>query len=96
MKSKKKLIIVFLAAAAVAGVAYVVITQTTYSNPNIIHVSGNIEVTDVEASFKIPGRVMERPVDEGQIIKKNELVALLDTSDLEKDVALRKAEFDAA
>ena len=29
----------------------------------VIRVSGNIEVTDVEVSFKIPGRLLERSVD---------------------------------
>jgi HlyD family secretion protein len=96
MKSKKRLIIVLLAVIVAAVAGYVVITQTTYRNPNIIRVSGNIEVTDVEASFKIPGRVVERPVDEGQTIKKEDLIARLDTSDLEKQVALQKAELAAS
>jgi HlyD family secretion protein len=94
MKHLKVVIILVVIVAAVA--AYLVITQTTYRHTNIIHVSGNIEVTDVEASFKIPGRVVERPVDEGQTIAKGDLIALLDTSALEKDVALRKAELAAA
>ena len=34
--------------------------------PRTIRVSGNIEITDAEVSFKIPGRVEQRLFDEGQ------------------------------
>lgn len=61
-----------------------------------IRVSGNIETTEVQMAFKIPGRVVERPVDEGYLLEKNALVAKLDTSDLECNVALRQAEVEAA
>lgn len=61
-----------------------------------IRVSGNIETTEVQVAFKIPGRVVERPVDEGYLLEKNALVAKLDTSDLECNVALRRAEVQAA
>lgn len=55
-------------------------------------VSGNIEVTDAEASFKIPGRIAERFVDEGGTVKKDACIATLETADLEAEVAIRRAE----
>lgn len=61
-----------------------------------IRVSGNIETTEVQMAFKIAGRVVERPVDEGYKLEKDTLVAKLDTSDLECNVALRRAEVQAA
>ena len=61
-----------------------------------IRVSGNIEVTDAELSFKIPGRVQERLVDEGEAVKAGQLIARLDSTELNQEVALRKAEVDAA
>ncbi|KAA3602315.1 MAG: HlyD family efflux transporter periplasmic adaptor subunit [Candidatus Scalindua sp. AMX11] len=57
-----------------------------------IRVSGNIEVTDAEVSFKIPGRVDKRYVDEGELIEKGDIVAILGSSDLEDEVAIRQAE----
>jgi HlyD family secretion protein len=59
-------------------------------------VSGNIEMTDAEVSFKIPGRVVERLVSEGETVKAGQIVARLDTSELTQEVALRKAEVRAA
>ncbi len=65
-------------------------------DPNVIRVSGNIEVTDAALSFKVAGRVTERLVSEGNTIKKGQLAATLDDTDLRQQVDLRKAELDAA
>jgi HlyD family secretion protein len=62
----------------------------------VLRVSGNIEMTDAAVSFKIPGRVAERSVSEGEMVRAGQLVARLDSSELEQEVALRKAEVRAA
>ncbi len=79
---------VFLAAVLVMG--------CSGSRDGLLKASGNIEVTQVEASFKVPGRVAQRPVDEGQIVKAGQLLARLDDTDFTQQVALRQAEADAA
>ena len=61
-----------------------------------IRVSGNIEATEVQIAFKIPGRVERREFDEGQTVKQGATVALLDTADLQSNVALRQAEVQTA
>ena len=61
-----------------------------------LHVSGNIEAVEVAISFKIPGRVEKRYVDEGDDVKEGQRVAQLETADLQADVALRRAELHAA
>lgn len=43
--------------------------------------SGNIEVTEIRLSFKVSGRMIERLVDEGDIVRKGQLVALLENTD---------------
>jgi len=65
-------------------------------NPNVVRVSGNIEVTDAEVSFKIGGKVVARPLSAGDLAKAGEVVAKLDSADLAQEVALRKAELRAA
>lgn len=47
-----------------------------------IAVSGNIELTEVNISFKVPGRLIERRVDEGQQVSKGTVVARLDQEQL--------------
>ncbi len=61
-----------------------------------IRVSGNVEVTDVDVSFKVAGRVKTRLVDEGMPVAAGQVVATLDSEDLEQEVALREAEAAAA
>jgi HlyD family secretion protein len=57
-----------------------------------IKVSGNIEITDVAVSFKIPGKVVERLVSEGDPVKTGQMVARLDDKDLNEEIAQRQAQ----
>ena len=43
-----------------------------------LFVSGNLELTQVDISFKIAGRMIERKVTEGDWVKKGDLIATLD------------------
>lgn len=61
-----------------------------------VRVSGNIEVTDVDVAFRIPGRVQERLVSEGMLVSSGQVVARLDIDDLEREVRLKEAERKAA
>ena len=54
---KKKLIITMLIMGIVVAAAVYTTLRLTKHDEGIIRVSGNIEVTSVELSFKIPGRV---------------------------------------
>ncbi len=58
--------------------------------------SGNIELVDAELSFKIPGRVERRLVDEGDFVAAGQVIAQLDARELEAEVAMRRAELAAA
>lgn len=62
----------------------------------VIPVSGNIEITDAALSFKISGRVVERLVTEGDVVKREQIVAKMDGTDLQKEVDLRRAELETA
>jgi len=96
VRSKKKVLILFAVLAVAAVVSYRFIRSRYQTDPTAIRVSGNIEVTDVEVSFKIPGRVVERAVSEGETVKAGQLVARLDRNELMQEVALRRAEAGAA
>jgi HlyD family secretion protein len=58
--------------------------------------SGNIEVTDAQLSFKLPGRVSERLVAEGDRVTAGQLIARLDDVEQRQELALRQAELAAA
>jgi HlyD family secretion protein len=96
MRNRKKLLILLAVLVVAAVASYRFIRSKYQTDPTAIRVSGNIEVTDVEVSFKIPGRVEERAVSEGETVKAGQLVARLDRNELMQEVALRRAEAGAA
>jgi HlyD family secretion protein len=59
-------------------------------------VSGNIEVTEAQSSFKIGGRVDARLVSEGDVVHAGQIVARLDRVELAQQVALQQAEVHGA
>lgn len=61
-----------------------------------LKVSGNIETVETQLAFKIPGRMVERALDEGDVVKAGQVVARLDSEDLEQQVAAARAAADAA
>src|ERR1017187_10534767 len=85
----KKRIIIILALAAV-GVAAWIYHERGKTPDNRIVVSGNIELTEVNIAFKTAGRLIERTVDEGDAVKKEQIIARLDRDQL---MAQRAREF---
>jgi HlyD family secretion protein len=96
MKTKKMFIVVIPVILILAVFVYRYRVSQSNSDPNIIRVSGNIEVTDSEVSFKIAGRVESRLVSEGETVKAGHAVARLDSRELGQEVALRRTEVQHA
>lgn len=97
-KNKMKLlaipVIIAITAAIAAGVF---IIQKGAGNNKTIKVSGNIEGDDVRISFRVEGQITELLTDEGMVIKRDDIVAKLNTDELSKvkaeaEAALKKAE----
>jgi HlyD family secretion protein len=77
---KRIIVLVILLAAAGAGLyAY----RGAHRPPdNRLIVSGNIELTEVNIAFKTAGRLIERTVDEGDSVKRGQVIARLDRDQL--------------
>ncbi len=58
--------------------------DTHSSDPNRILVSGNLELTLVDLSFKIAGRMTDLNVREGDWVKKGDIIARLDPMQLQQ------------
>lgn len=61
-----------------------------------IVLSGNIEVTDAQLGFKVPGRIAERRVSEGDQVAIGDVLARLEPEEQREELALRRAELAAA
>src|SRR5579863_7747265 len=77
--SKRVIVIIVLAAVGIAGA----LAFRHRSQPDDrIRISGNIELTQVNIAFKVAGRLIERAVDEGDVVTKGQIVARLDRDQL--------------
>jgi HlyD family secretion protein len=55
---------------------------------NVLKLSGNIEAHESLVSFKVPGRIIALPVEEGMTLKSGDLLARLDSDDYRQQVAV--------
>ena len=78
----KRVAIILILVAAVVIAIIVIKRWNEGKNGQGIRVSGNIELTQVNIAFKVPGRVVERSVDEGATIKAGTVIARLDQEQL--------------
>jgi HlyD family secretion protein len=84
-------ILIVLAALIVAGV-YLYPRLTQDSKPqNELVLSGNIEAHESLVSFKVQGRIVELPVEEGQSVQAGALLARLDIDDYRQRVLIDEA-----
>jgi HlyD family secretion protein len=90
MKKKRLLILIFVV-ILVGLLAVHSIRARNRAVPGAIRLSGNFEITTAQVSFKIPGRVVQRLVSEGQTVVQGQIVALLDKTELEQEVAMLRA-----
>jgi HlyD family secretion protein len=79
---KKKPIAIILVLAAVGAGIYAYSHGFGRTPDHRLLVSGNVELTEVNIAFKTPGRLIERAVDEGDTVKKGQIVARLDRDQL--------------
>ena len=87
---KKRMLIIIVVAAA--GVALWMWRTGQFSKPtDRILVSGNLELTLVDLSFKIAGRMTELTVREGDFVKMGQLIARLDPTQLQQQRARDEA-----
>lgn len=96
METKKKpnyipsliLIIAVVAAAAVCGWYAFQETETV--------IQGQVEVTEYRVSSKVPGRVLQLLVEEGQKVKAGETVAVLEAPEINAKLSQAQSAEDAA
>ncbi len=82
-----------------AIIAAVFIWRVYYSKPaddGLLLLSGNMEVTEVNVGFKLPGRIVALAVDEGWEVKKGQVLARLDNAELADAVLQSRAALQEA
>jgi HlyD family secretion protein len=92
--NRKRIAIAALVALGVVTALYFARRPARASD--VLRISGNIEISDVAASFKVPGRVLVRLVSEGEPVEAGQVLARLDDAELAREVEIRRAELGAA
>ena len=87
---KKRAIVAILILLIIA--AAVCLLTKKKPNPDELTLYGNIEIRQVDLSFQVPGQITLMLKEEGDSVKKGELVALLDDRDYKSN--LEKAAAD--
>jgi HlyD family secretion protein len=84
-------VLVLLAAAIAAGVYFYPRLTKKPESTNRLTLSGNIEAHESLVSFKVPGRIVELPVEEGQQVEQGVLLARLEDADVRQRVRIDEA-----
>lgn len=94
MTKKRLIIAIIIAIAVVAG--FVVNRMRNSTEEGVLSLSGNVEVTEANVGFKIPGRIIELLVDEGYKVKAGDVLAKLDSAELTSIVNQNRAALQEA
>ncbi|OGW36621.1 MAG: hypothetical protein A2010_03355 [Nitrospirae bacterium GWD2_57_9] len=88
---KKRLIIAAVVLLALAITVVLIRRAGNGREEGVIAASGNVEVTEVNVAFKIPGRVLSLLTDEGRTVVKGDKLAVLDSAEYASQVAQNRA-----
>jgi HlyD family secretion protein len=88
---KKRLLLVIPVMAVILSGLYTLLNRNPGDDPAVIKVSGNIEATEVNAGFKISGRIISLSVQEGDWVEEGKVLATLDNEDLRNRLDMARA-----
>lgn len=70
--------------------AFYFLLENKKNDGEYLELSGNIEVKEVNLSFKIPERIIELNYEEGERVKKNEILGKIYSKELQMELRLQK------
>ncbi len=75
---KKKILILILIIGIISGIYFY--QNRKKPNPNELELFGNIEIRQVDLSFRVEGKIAKMLVEEGDYVKKGQLIGYLDST----------------
>ncbi|HWR71806.1 MAG TPA: efflux RND transporter periplasmic adaptor subunit [Nitrospirota bacterium] len=88
---KKKVIIGAAVLLGIVMAALFILRTDREGDKGVLMASGNVEVTEVNVAFKIPGRVVALLSDEGKQVARGDKLAVLDRAEYASQVAQNNA-----
>lgn len=99
MQNKKLVAAFFVALILVSGIIFTHFFKSEASiarEDDSLKATGTIEADSVKASFKVAGRIETMLVKEGDKVEKGQVLAILDTTEIEAKVAQAQGAYEAA
>lgn len=90
----KKKIIALVLIILIAGICLFFYKANKKDTSNELTLFGNIEIRQIDLSFQVPGLVSKLLKEEGDTVKKGELIAVIDESDYDANLKKAEAEVD--
>ena len=92
----KKRIIGILLILIIAGLVWFFFFRDKKDNLNELTLYGNVDIRQVNLSFRVPGKIQKMYFDEGERVKAGQIVAKLDQQPYLDELATAKAELQNA
>ncbi|MFD2192288.1 HlyD family secretion protein [Pistricoccus aurantiacus] len=94
-QSRRKTLVTAVIVIVVLGIAALLVWQTLKPQglpEGFASGNGRIEATEIDVATKLPGRLMEVLVDEGDFVEPGQVIARMNTDTLEAELAQAKAQ----
>ena len=92
---KKKAIVIVVAALVVVAVGVGVYLNWRKAQRDELTIYGNVDIRQVDLGFRVTGRIEEMRFEEGDQVKKGQILAVLDKGPFKTDVDSSKAQMQA-
>lgn len=93
---KRFFVILLLVALAVGAICFYFYEERSRESRKALTLYGNVDVRQVEIGFRVTGRVIEMPFEEGDLVEKDVLMARLDRQPYYDQVQQGKATIESA
>lgn len=95
MKKNNRNVIIVSSAIIIAVIAFVIIVGLCIPEPEEV-IQGQAEISDYRVSSKVPARILEIRVSEGDAVSKGDTLVVLEAPDIDAKLAQAEAAFEAA
>ena len=96
MIPKKRLVPAVIIAVIVVAAIIIIVRFVRDRDDGTMKLSGNVEVTEHNIGFKVPGKITKLSVDEGDRVKQGDLLAELSSGDVKALVDQSRASLEEA
>lgn len=93
---KKKLAVLLIILIFVTSIWFFFFRESKEKNISELTIYGNVDIRQVNLSFRVPGRIEKMFFDEGNTVKAGQIVATLDSKTYIDDLNISKAELQSA